>query len=88
MSGSSTGSGTESLAFAIAERNVRASVLGIDPSKEYLAYATSRNPYPDRASFEAGDAQQSHFPEASFDAALSLLVFNFIRAISRESKGG
>src|ERR1035441_7796472 len=72
------GSGTGSLAFAIAERNVRARVLGIDPSKEYVAYATSRNPYPDRASFEVGDAQQLHFPDASFDAALSLLVFNFI----------
>jgi SAM-dependent methyltransferase len=72
------GSGTGSLAFAIAERNGRARVLGIDPSKEYVAYANSRNPYPDRASFEVGDAQDLHFPDASFDAALSLLVFNFI----------
>jgi len=72
------GSGTGSLAFAIAERNGRAHVLGIDPSKEYVAYAISRNPFPDRASFEVGDAQQLHFPDASFDAALSLLVFNFI----------
>ncbi|HEX8985933.1 MAG TPA: class I SAM-dependent methyltransferase, partial [Bryobacteraceae bacterium] len=45
------GSGTGSLAFAIAESNSRASVLGIDPSKEYVAYATSRNTFPDRASF-------------------------------------
>ena len=72
------GSGTGSLAFAIAERNGRARVLGIDPSKEYVAYASSKNPFPDRASFEVGDAQQLHFPDASFDAALSLLVFNFI----------
>jgi SAM-dependent methyltransferase len=72
------GSGTGSLAFAIAERNGRARVLGIDPSKEYVAYASSRNPFPDRTSFEVGDAQQLHFPDASFDAALSLLVFNFI----------
>lgn len=72
------GSGTGSLAFAVAERNVRARVLGIDPSKEYVAYATSRNPYRDRAGFEVGDAQQLQFPDSSFDAALSLLVFNFI----------
>lgn len=72
------GSGTGSLTFAIAERKVRARVLGIDPSKEYVAYANSRNPFPDRASFQVGDAQQMHFPDASFDAALSLLVFNFI----------
>src|SRR5579864_2971381 len=72
------GSGTGSLAFAIAERNKDARVLGIDPSREYVAYATSRNLFRDRASFEAGDAQQLRFPDASFDAALSLLVFNFI----------
>src|SRR4051812_34749447 len=72
------GSGTGSLASAIAERRGRAHVLGIDPSTEYVAYATSRNPFPDRASFEVGNAQQLHFPDAGFDAALSLLVFNFI----------
>jgi len=72
------GSGTGSLAFAIAKRKRRAHVLGIDPSQEYVAYATSRNPFPDRDRFEVGDAQQLHFPDASFDAALSLLVFNFI----------
>jgi len=72
------GSGTGSLAFAIAERKTRASVLGIDPSQEDVAYANSRNSFPDRASFEVGDAQQLHFPDATFDASLSLLVFNFI----------
>ena len=72
------GSGTGSLAFAIAERNVRLRVLGIDPSQEYVTYARSKNPFPDRASFEMGDAQRLHFPDASFDAAVSLLVFNFI----------
>jgi SAM-dependent methyltransferase len=72
------GSGTGSLTFAIARRKAGASVLGIDTSKEYVAYANSRNPFRDRAGFEVGDAQQLHFPDASFDAALSLLVFNFI----------
>jgi SAM-dependent methyltransferase len=72
------GSGTGSLAFAIAERRSQARVLGIDPSREYVAYAGSRNRFADRASFEVGDAQQLRFDNASFDAALSLLVFNFI----------
>ncbi len=72
------GSGTGALAFAVVERKARVTVLGIDPSQEYVAYATSRNRFADRASFEVGDAQQLRFPDASFDAALSLLVFNFI----------
>lgn len=72
------GSGTGSLAFAIAERKSRVQVVGIDPSKEYVAYANSRNPFPDRVSFQLGDAQQLQFPDASFEATLSLLVFNFI----------
>jgi len=72
------GSGTGALAFAIAGRKHEARVLGIDPSREYVAYATSRNPFPDRASFEVGDAQKLRYPDASFDSALSLLVMNFI----------
>jgi SAM-dependent methyltransferase len=72
------GSGTGSLAFAIGERKPQARVLGIDPSREYVAYAIKKNPFPDRASFEVGDAQHLHFPDAGFDAALSLLVFNYI----------
>jgi SAM-dependent methyltransferase len=72
------GSGTGSLAFAILERKRNAHVLGIDPSREYVAYAVSRNPFPDRAGFEVGDAQKLRHPDASFDAAVSLLVFNFI----------
>lgn len=72
------GSGTGSLAFAIGERKSTVRVLGIDPSKEYVAFANSRNPFPDRASFQEGDAQKLQFADASFDASLSLLVFNFI----------
>lgn len=72
------GSGTGALAFAIAGSNGGARVVGIDPSNEYVAYAKSRNRFADRVSFEEGDAQQLRFPNAAFDAALSLLVFNFI----------
>lgn len=72
------GSGTGSLAFAIAGRYPALQVLGIDPSTEYVAYAVSKNPYPGRVAFAVGDAQAFNYPDASFDAALSLLVFNFI----------
>ncbi len=72
------GSGTGALAFTLAQRKARAHVRGIDPSNEYVEYANSRNPFPGRVSFETGDAQQLRFAGASFDASLSLLVFNFI----------
>ena len=62
------GSGTGSLAFSIAKQKVRSHVLGIDPSKEYVAYANSRNPFPDRVSFQIGDAQQLRFPDAEISA--------------------
>ncbi len=70
------GSGTGALASAIVERKPRARVVGIDPSGEYVEYAKNRGL--DRAAFEVGDAQKTSFPDASFDAAASLLVWNFI----------
>jgi len=89
------GSGTGTLAFALAEKRPQAHVRGIDPSKEYVAYANSRNAFPDRVSFEEGDAQELRFAAASFDGSLSLLVFNFIpdpgkalREIRRVTKPG
>jgi SAM-dependent methyltransferase len=72
------GSGTGALAFTLAERKPQARVLGIDPSKEYVEYAKSKNRFPNRVSFETGDAQQLRLADAGFDACLSLLVFNFI----------
>jgi SAM-dependent methyltransferase len=72
------GSGTGSLTFAIAEGKPKCDVVGVDPSKEYVAYATSRIPAGVRASFEIGDAQRLRFDRAAFESSLSLLVFNFI----------
>jgi SAM-dependent methyltransferase len=72
------GSGTGALAFAIVERDRAARVIGIDPSKEYVAYAAGKSPFPNRTRFEVGDAQDLHFEKASFRASLALLVFNFI----------
>jgi len=72
------GSGTGSLAFSIGKLRPHCRLVGIDPSREYVGYANSKNPFPDRAAFQVGDAQRLEFPDASFDASLSLLVFNFI----------
>jgi SAM-dependent methyltransferase len=72
------GSGTGALAFEIAKRKPELRVTGIDPSQEYVAYATSENPIPGRIGFETGDAQQMRFADSTFAASLSLLVFNFI----------
>lgn len=72
------GSGAGSLSFGLAERRPQAQVFGIDLSPKYVDYATSRNRFRRRVRFETGDAQRLPFPDASFDASLSLLVLNFI----------
>ncbi|MGJ5818937.1 class I SAM-dependent methyltransferase [Paludibaculum fermentans] len=72
------GSGTGSLSFAVADRSAKAQVDGIDPPKEYVAYASQRNRFPDRVRFQVGDAQALQMPDRQFDAAVSLLVFNFL----------
>jgi len=72
------GSGTGALSFVIAQRKAKTRVVGIDPSKEYVAYANDLNAVPDRMNFEIGDAQHLRFASATFDSSLSLLVFNFI----------
>jgi SAM-dependent methyltransferase len=72
------GSGTGVLAFSVAEKRPRCDVRGIDPSKEYVEFAASRNPFAERVKFEVGDAQQMLFRDATFQSSLSLLVFNFI----------
>jgi SAM-dependent methyltransferase len=72
------GSGTGSLATAILKLKPNCSVLGIDPSGEYVAYALSHNAFGARATFEVGDALKMRFGDATFENSLSLLVFNFI----------
>ena len=89
------GSGTGALAFSIAELHPHCHIVGVDPSKEYVGYANSRNAFPDRARFQTGDAQHLEFGDATFDHSLSLLVFNFIpdrakalREVMRVTKPG
>ena len=72
------GTGTGALAIEIVKRKPAVHVTGIDPSEEFFAYARTRSPFPDRTTFQPGDAQDLKFPGATFSASLSLLVFNFI----------
>jgi SAM-dependent methyltransferase len=73
------GSGIGALAFEIAKRTAGVEVTGIDPSSEFVAYATRTSPFLGRTSFQNGDAQDLHFSAGSFVASVSMLVFNFIR---------
>ncbi len=71
------GSGTGALALAMTELRPRCRVVGVDLSDEYVAFARSRARN-GRVRFETADAQNLPFAAGSFDAAASLLVFNFI----------
>ena len=89
------GSGTGALALSIAKLKGHCQVLGIDPSKEYVEFAKSRNPFPERVKFQVADAQQLRFSDATFQTSLSLLAFNFfpdsnkaLREVSRVTKPG
>ncbi|HET9179839.1 MAG TPA: class I SAM-dependent methyltransferase [Terriglobia bacterium] len=71
------GSGTGSLALVIARLRPHCRVEGIDISRGYVEFARGRTRNP-RVRFETGDAQNLPFAAGTFDAAASLLVFNFI----------
>jgi SAM-dependent methyltransferase len=71
------GTGTGSLASALAAAMPRSDIVGIDPSEAFIAYAKS-NARSDRLRFEVGDAQALGHKDASFDQAMSLLVMNFV----------
>ena len=71
------GSGTGALASAVLSVIEPSQVIGVDPSAAYVNYARSRTS-DDRATFEEGDGQELRFPDDSFDAAISMLVINFI----------
>jgi SAM-dependent methyltransferase len=71
------GTGTGSLACAVAARRPKAAVTGIDPSEAFIAHARG-NVESERVRFAVGEARNLRFPDASFDAVLSMLVMNFI----------
>lgn len=71
------GTGTGSVASAIAARLKSGAVTGVDPSEAFIA-AAKKGASSERERFEVGDAQALPFPDASFDQTLSLLVMNFV----------
>ncbi len=71
------GSGTGVLSFAVLNATKTATVVGIDRSPDYVAFASRASTGP-RVRFAEGDAQQLTLPDAAFDKALAMLVFNFI----------
>jgi SAM-dependent methyltransferase len=71
------GTGTGSVASALATAMPSSEVVGIDPSEAFIAYAKGNAPS-DRVRFEVGDAQALRHKDASFDQAMSLLVLNFV----------
>jgi len=71
------GCGTGALSQTILEVAAPARVKGIDRSDGYITYAQA-HVQDQRASFEVGDAQALPDQPASYDAAISGLVLNFI----------
>lgn len=71
------GSGTGSLAAALERALPSVEVVGVDPSAEFVEFAR-QSCASERARFELGDAQALRFPDAAFDAAMALLVINFV----------
>jgi ubiquinone/menaquinone biosynthesis C-methylase UbiE len=76
------GSGTGSVAAAIAAVAPSCRIVGIDRSESYVAVARARL-QSQRIRFEVGDAQQLPFTDASFDRTLSLLILNFTPILTR-----
>ena len=72
------GCGTGSLTFALADAAPGARITGMDHSRAYVDHARSRAPDMGRLMFEQGDAAALPYRDGAFDAALSLLVLNFV----------
>ena len=79
------GCGSGALAIAVAKRNPKASVVGIDRwGKEYASFSKAlceRNAQAEKAtntSFRQGDATHLEFPDETFDAVTSNYVYHNI----------
>ena len=78
------GSGTGALSFVIRGTTKAGRIVGVDPSKAYVEFATT---HADALThFEVGDGQDLHFPSAGFDRTLALLVLNFIPDSERAAR--
>ncbi|WP_262273423.1 class I SAM-dependent methyltransferase [Microvirga yunnanensis] len=72
------GCGTGSLTFALLEAFPTAQIKGLDYSQAFIDYASSKALADGRLVFEQGDAAALPYEDQAFDAALSLLVLNFV----------
>jgi SAM-dependent methyltransferase len=88
------GAGTGALSRTILDAAAPRSVVGLDQSDAYVAFARAHILDP-RARFGAGDARALPFVDGGFDAAVSGLVLNFVPApasllaeMRRVAKGG
>lgn len=75
------GSGTGHLAVAVAERWPHCEVVGVEPAPGFVEAARSRadaDGISPRVQFELGEAGYLPLDDGSVDAALSLLVLNFV----------
>ena len=72
------GCGTGSLTFTLTDIAPGAEIVGIDYSQAYVDHARSKAPDGARLTFEQGDAAALPYADQAFDAALSLLVLNFV----------
>ncbi len=71
------GCGTGCLAFAVAQRSLAGSVLGLDLSPAYVAHARHLN-RDARVTFEVGNVHALDLPDGTFDRVLALLVLHFV----------
>jgi SAM-dependent methyltransferase len=71
------GTGTGSVAAAVEASMPASQIVGVDPSKGFIAYA-QKNAKSARVRYDVGDAQALNYKDASFDNTLALLVMNFI----------
>lgn len=71
------GSGTGSLALALAASRSCSEVVGIDPSAPYIEFARRRTSEP-HVRFEVGDAMNLPYEDKYFDKSLAQLVLNSI----------
>ncbi len=71
------GCGTGALTRTVLEHGAPSTIVGIDASAGFVDHARGLVSDP-RASFQVGDAQALPFENASFDAAVSGLVLNFV----------
>ena len=71
------GTGTGSLAHAMAARWPSRSILGVDLAEPYVAYARARV-NGSQPEFEIGDAAALHHDDGTFAGAAAQLVLNFV----------